>query len=137
MTYSDFASIIQNYYGPYSKGSKVGDYVMSYLQRDIDESKLDKLFRYITYSHPYKFGPPGISEIETAIYEALKKHKGDDVHKIKDFTTSEKIEPESAEEYKQGAEMLDNAGGLRNMLSTLVKSKSFKKQEDRRRIINP
>lgn len=89
---------VQYYYGGYPENSKVGDYVMKYLQRDIDERKLDRLFRFVTYNHAVRFGAPGISDIEKAINEALYKKKGEDVHKVGFYSTEEKERPNTVEE---------------------------------------
>ncbi len=98
MNYNQFMEEIQTYYGPYLGTSKVGNYVLGYLQRDIDETKLDRLFRFVTYHHPFRFGAPGIAEIEKSISEALYKKKGADVHKISFYTTQERERPNTPEE---------------------------------------
>ncbi len=98
MTYNQFMEEIQTYYRIYPKDSKVGNYVQGYLARDIDEAKLDRLFRFVTYHHPHRFGAPGIAEIEKSISEALYKKKGEDVHKISFYTTQEKERPNTPEE---------------------------------------
>ena len=97
MNYNQFMEEIQTYYGTYPKDSKVGNYVQGYLERDIDETKLDRLFRFITYNHPHRFGAPGVAEIEKSISEALYKKKGEDVHKIS-FYIQEKERPNTPEE---------------------------------------
>ncbi len=101
MNYNQFMEEIQIYYGTYPKGSKVGNYVQGYLERDIDETKLDRLFRFVTYNHPFHFGAPGIVEIEKSISEALYKKKGEDVHKISFYTTQEKERPNTQKEAEQ------------------------------------
>ena len=98
MNYNQFMEEIQTYYGTYPEGSKVGNYVLGYLERDIDESKLDRLFRFVTYHHAVRFGAPGISDIEKSINEALYKKKGEDVHKLGFHTTEEKERPNTPEE---------------------------------------
>jgi hypothetical protein len=126
LTYKELTEKIQDYYGSYPEGSKIGNYVMSYLKRDIDESKLDKLFRYVTYFYPHRFGPPGIADIEKAINESIYKHKGDDVHKIKKYTTSE-LETITEEERKEADKLIEQAGGLTDMFGKVVEANRFKK----------
>ena len=122
---------IQDYYGGYQEGSRVGGYVLGYLKRDIDETKLDRLFRFVTYHHPHRFGAPGIAEIEKSISEALYKKKGEDVHAIHDYTTMEEIEILTPEEMKEGEELLEAAGGLSGMMKDLTKAKRHDKQDSR------
>ena len=97
MQYDDFMKEIQLYYGLYPEKSAVPSYVLGYLQRDIDELKLDRLFRFVTYHHPHRFGAPGIAEIEKSISEALYKHKGEDVHSA-NFTPKDNERPNTLEE---------------------------------------
>jgi hypothetical protein len=66
---------MQNYYGEYQNKS-VADFLFKYLQQEIDENKLITLSRYVMYSHPAKFGPPSIAEVEKAITEALRLKRG-------------------------------------------------------------
>ena len=131
MTYDIFMEEIQKYYGIYPEGSKIPQYVLGYLQRDIDELKLDRLFRFVTYHHPHRFGAPGIAEIEKSISEALYKKKGEDVHAINDYTTMEEIEILTPEEMKEGEELLKAAGGLSGMMKDLTKAKRHDKQDSR------
>jgi len=107
---------IQKYYGGYKENSAVPQYVFSYLQRDINESKLDRLFRFVTYHHSHRFGAPGIAEIEKSISEALYRKKGEDVHSS-NFTPHDTERPNTQEEDKQVAELFKQ--GL---------SEAFKKQ---------
>ncbi len=108
MNYNQFMEEIQIYYDIYPKGSKVGNYVQGYLERDIDETKLDRLFRFVTYHHPFRFGAPGIAEIEKSISEALYKKKGEDVHKVSFYTTQEKERPNTPEEDVQIGALLQH-----------------------------
>jgi len=118
---------IQDYYGGYKEGSKVAGYVYSYLQRDIDEGKLDRLFRFLTYYHPYRFGAPGIAELEKSISDALYRKKGEDVHIVKNYTTIEGTILLTDEEKEESDILLKAEGGLNNMLNKLTKAKRFKK----------
>jgi len=88
---------LQTYYGLYPDESQVPNYVLGYLQRDIDETKLDRLFRFVTYYHPHRFGAPGIAEIEKSISDALYRKKGEDVHSI-GFTPQDIERPNTQEE---------------------------------------
>lgn len=125
MNYKEFMNRIQDYYGGYQEGSKVGGYIVSYLKRDIDETKLDRLFRFVTYHHPHRFGAPGIAELEKSISEALYKKRGEDVHKVSHSTTMENADPLTDEEMQEGAELLEASGGLSGMMKDLVKDKRF------------
>ena len=110
MEYTDFMHEIQTYYGLYGEGSKVPNYVLGYLRRDIDEGKLERLFRYVTYNHAVRFGAPGISDIEKAINEALYKKKGEDVHKLGFYTTEEKERPNTPEEDEEMVKLWKSYG---------------------------
>jgi hypothetical protein len=132
-------SRLQDYYGPYPSRqdasgnavpSKVPSYVLAYLKRDIDPEKLDQLFRFITYYHPARFGPPGISDIEKAINQARYDGKGSDVHKgppayqppIEDMPTDE--------EKREADRMIAEAGGLQNLFRKMVHEKRYAHQEE-------
>ena len=130
MTYKEFIDKIQEYYGSYPKESKIGGYVLSYLKRDIDEEKLDRLFRYLTYAFPHRFGSPGIADIEKAITEAIKNHKGEDVHKIKTFTTSEEEYTIDDKEYEEGKKLLEEAGGLSGIFNGIIQEKNVRNRWD-------
>jgi hypothetical protein len=116
---------LQDLYGAYPEESRIPDYVMAYLKRDIDEKKLTRLFRFITYSHPVRFGPPGIAAIEKSINDALYRKKGEDVHKNQVFTTGEEMDFGSEEEYQEGVKLLKEKGGLSNMLEELTSKKRW------------
>ena len=109
MTYDIFMEEIQKYYGIYPEGSKIPQYVLGYLQRDIDETKLDRLFRFVTYHHPHRFGAPGIAEIEKSISEALYKKKGEDVHSS-NFRPYDSERPNTQEEDMKISKMMGEHG---------------------------
>ena len=119
MNYKEFMDRIQDYYGGYKEGSKVGGYVVSYLKRDIDELKLDRLFRFVTYHHPHRFGAPGIAEIEKSISEALYKKKGEDVHSS-NFKPHDTERPNTLEEDIEMGKLMKD---LRKTFDEQVKNK--------------
>ena len=123
MTYTQFMDELQKYYGLYPENSYIPKYVVGFLQRDIDESKLDRLFRFVTYHHPYRFGAPGIAEIEKSISDALYKKRGEDVHKIEMYTTEEIERPNTSEEDKQ-IHQLFNKKGLSKAFEKEIKNKA-------------
>lgn len=124
MTFLDFLAQCQELYGAYPEDSKLGDFVMAYLRRDIDPNRLPKLFRYLTYSHPVNFGPPDIAAIENAIIWAMKNDKGSDVHRsMADQERGDlqgRIDTLTDDEREQGARMLDERGGMSGMLEGIV-----------------
>mgnify|MGYP006300359549 CR=1 FL=1 len=144
MTYEQFMQRLQDYYGPYpgkgkdQKGkdipSKVPDYVIAYLRRDVDEQKLERLFRYITYSHPARFGPPGISDIEKAIEQARYKGKGEDVHRGAEPYQMPEVDIPTPEEQREAERMIQEAGGLRNMFRNMVRERRFEDNSDQKEV---
>lgn len=60
----EFAEKMQEYYGAYSE--KVVDHVLDYLERDVDDEALDRLYRETLYNHPRNFGPPDVAALEKA-----------------------------------------------------------------------
>lgn len=124
MKYTDFMHELQNYYGLYPEGSQVPNYVLGYLQRDIDETKLDRLFRFVTYSHPHRFGAPGIAEIEKSISDAIYKKKGDDVHSS-NFRPYESERPNTQKEDIAIGELMKKHG-LSDALRKHMKSRQNK-----------
>ena len=122
MTYTEFMEELQKYYGLYPQDSYIPKYLLGYLQRDIDENKLDRLFRFVTYHHPHRFGAPGIAEIEKSISEALYKKRGEDVHKIEMYTTVEIERPNTAEE-DELIQRLCNEKGLSKAFRKEIKNK--------------
>lgn len=144
MQYTDFMLRIQEYYGPYvqrnSKGeiardkeqnaipTKVKDFVFAYIKKEINENSLDRLFRFIAYSHPVNYGPPDIAAIEKAINEGIKNNKGSDVHKIPEYTTGE-INPRDKEEYNEEAAEQYSKGELMNGFKKILKEKNVKRME--------
>lgn len=124
MKYAEFMVRLQEYYGPYDGAQKVASFVRRYIERDIAEDKLGQLFRYVTYSHPPRFGPPGISDIEKAIDQARYRGKGADVHKGPAVYTPQ-AQDLSDEEWREGKRLLDQAGGLPAMVKKLLTEKRF------------
>lgn len=124
MSVNDFMERLQDYYGPYKEGTKVGAYVKKYIETEMDESKLPNLFKFITYSHGHRFGPPGISDIEEAIKEALKTGKGIDIHKTKIKEYEEKEIP--VEELEEGKRLLEEAGGLGGLFKKAIGDKNIR-----------
>ena len=122
MKYKEFMEQIQNYYGGYPDGSKIHVYVMNYLKRNIQEDKLQRLFYFITFSHAVRYGAPDISDMEKAIYNALRSGKGEDVHQTRNNNTAEELPSREDIDYEAGKKMLDDAGGL-----TAIFKKGIKK----------
>jgi len=118
LNYQEFMKELQLYYGGYEQGSRIPTYVMAYLKHDIDEEKLNTLFRYITYYHPVRYKAPGISDIEKAIYEAIRNNKGSDVHKIE--ITKIELEELTEKEKQMNEEFLRN-GGLMGLVRGKLK----------------
>lgn len=127
MTYQEFMELAQRYYGPYPENGEVSKFVMAYLRRDIDETKLDRLFRLVTYSHGHRFGPPGIADIEKAITEAIRSGRGTDVHKIGKGNPD--LLEVSDEEYKQGISILSQTGGLKALMEKALDGKNVRGKE--------
>ena len=127
MTYKTFMEKIQEYYGGYPENSIVQRYVMGYLKRDIDEKKLSRLFRFLTYNHAVRFGAPSISDIEKSIYEALRNKKGEDPHKTIDNNTMEDLTPVTEKEYEEGNKLLEDAGGLTAIFKKTLEGKKVAK----------
>ena len=124
MTYPEFLDKIQDYFGSYPDNPNVGGFVMAYLRRDIDASRLPKLFRYLTYSHPTNYGAPDIAAIEHAIKWARENDKGSDVHKsmadIEKTDLCGRLDTLTDEEQQEGERMLEEAGGMQGMLESAV-----------------
>lgn len=117
----EFMEQVQRYYGSYEDRPRVADYVYAYLMRDIEQSKLSQLFRYITYSHPVNYGPPDIAAIESAIGWAIKNVKGADIHKprttgavesIDDFEISDEEREENKDRIVSAFREMKNAKGI-------------------------
>lgn len=124
MNYNQFMEELQKYYGLYPENSKIPQYVKGYLQRDIDETKLDRLFRFVTYHHSHRFGAPGIAEIEKSISEALYKKKGEDVHSTS-FTPHD-IGRSNTPEEDMAIQQLMNKEGLFNSFKEKIRNSRFK-----------
>jgi len=132
-------SRLQDYYGPYPNrqdqngnivASKVPSYVLAYLKRDINPDKLEQLFRYVTYYHPARFGPPGISDIEKAINQARYDGKGSDVHNGPPAYKPPVDEMPTKEEQQEANRMIEKAGGLQNLFRKMVYEKRYAHQEE-------
>ena len=140
MKYQEFMNRLQDYYGPYqSRGNnakgepiptKVPSYVLAYLKRDIAEDKLDQLFRYVTYYHPVRFGPPGISDIEKAAEQARYKGKGSDVHKGPPEYKPPAAEMPTPEEKAEADRLIQESGGLQKMFKNLLRERRFEDPEE-------
>ena len=65
--FQDFINQLSAYYGVW-ENPQVPEVILSYLKRDIDPDRLKILFRYVCYTHPARFGPPSVAEIEEAIF---------------------------------------------------------------------
>lgn len=142
MTYEQFLKEIELYYGPYTKkkkgkdgkdiiiNEKVRKIVLSYLKNDIKENMLDTLRRYIFYSHPLNYGPPGIAAIEKAIDKAIENKRGPDVriqHVQNKYIPPVYDGPISKDEREEVDKFLAK-GGISGMLKKNVnKSEEWKK----------
>ena len=136
LDYKTFITKIQEYYGYYPAPKEestpgIGDFVMAYLKRDIDEEKLNTLYRYLTYSHPVNYGPPDIAAIENAVIWALKNNKGADVHQVNPTDGSEYVDTITEQERKEGEEILEKMGGLTGIFEKKADSPMARWDKDR------
>jgi hypothetical protein len=134
LTYQDFMDHVQDYFGAYPEKSHVPDYVMAYLKRDIDEERLNVLFRYLSYSHPVNYGAPDIAAIESAVIWGLKNNKGSGVHKSKASDKSPQLVPAaltSEEEAICDGILKDLKKKVRGMSMDARESRLLKHKEDK------
>lgn len=80
MTYEDFMTHIEDYYGPYREGTKSGSYVLRYLRAQIDQNKLKSLFDTVCLYHSLSDYAPGIADIEKSIKLSARENKSADFY---------------------------------------------------------
>lgn len=125
MEIAGFMQAIENYYGSYPENRSVKTFVQKYVEKE--HKDLEKLLRYITYNHAYRFGPPGVSDIEDAVKEAIRNNKGADTHKPPVFSADE-LEI-SDEDYKKGLDILARNGSLKEMMDKALNKLSTRREE--------
>ena len=98
MTAETLIQQLENYYGEY-QNQKLKSFVLAYVKKDHEQSKLEQLLRSILYYHRANFNAPCIASIEECIKQARIEKGQVDTHKGKKTNTerynfSESKDPE-------------------------------------------
>jgi hypothetical protein len=110
--YEAFMKALQEEFGGYKAAD--AKRVMAYLRKDIQESRLPVLWRYILYHWQSTTQPPKISHIEEAIRQGMRNHNEGSVAKRVEFTTQQ-VRDLSPQEQEEARKEFNARGGLTGM----------------------